>query len=146
MPKSFNSRFKKYTYNTCNDLKHLSGRDIIRLNPSTVSWDIMNTINTCNPEQKYALSDYLMMLKESKKRMTPVEYAKEVEEALSDFTTAIKGASKATFVDTAKQVVGEIQTKKASASAKAKAKASASAKAKGTRRRRNRNTKKKRKL
>ena len=143
MPKSFNSRFKKYTYNTCNDLKHLSGRDIIRLNPSTVSWDIMNTINTCNPEQKYALSDYLMMLKESKKRMTPVEYAKEVEEALSDFTTAINGASKATFDDTAKQVVVEIR---ASAKAKASASASAKAKAKGTRRRRNRNTKKKRKL
>ena len=132
MPKSFNSRFKKYTYNTCNDLKHLSGRDIIRLNPSTVSWDIMNTINTCNPEQKYALSDYLMMLKESKKRMTPVEYAKEVEEALSDFTTAIKGASKATFVDTAKELTSDLRMRKA--------------KAKGTRRRRNRNTKKKRKL
>jgi hypothetical protein len=98
----------------------------------------MNTINTCKPEQKYALSDYLMMLKESKKRMTPDEYATEVKEALSDFTKAINSVSNASFVDTAKELTSDLRMRKASASAKAKAK--------GTRRRRNRNTKRKRKL
>lgn len=135
MPKSFNSRFKKYTYNTCDDLKHLSGRDIIRLNPSTVSWDIMNTKNACNPEQQYALGEYLMMLKETKKTMTPAEYEIEVKEALRDFTKAIKSSSDASFVDTAKELTSNLRMRKTSAKAKG-----------NRRRRRNRNTKKKRKL
>ena len=133
MPKSLKSRFKKYTYKTCNDLKDLSGRDIIRLNPSTVSWDIMNTIRSCNPEQKYALEDYLMVLKEKKKTMTHEQYAIEVNDALKDFTDAIIGSSEKSFIKTAKIVSKEIHVRKSSA--------------KGIRRsRRRQNTKKKRKL
>ena len=76
-----------------------------------------------------------MMLKESKKRMTPDEYAKEVKEALSEFTKAINSVSDTTFVNTAKELTSDLRMRKTSA------------KAKGTRRRRrNRNTKKKRKL
>lgn len=131
MPKSLKSRFKKYTYKTCNDLKELSGRDIIRLNPSTVSWDIMNTIRTCNPEQKYALEDYLMVLKEKKKTMTPEQYAIEVNEALQDFTNAIKGSSVASFIKTATKLSNEIKQRKSTKNGN------------GINRRRRRNTKKK---
>jgi len=139
MPKSFNSRFKKYTYKTCNDLKHLSGRDIIRLNPSTVSWDINSPANKrqCNDEQKFAL-DYIIELKGKKKIMTPDEYATEVKDTLKEFKEMINGASDESFISTAKKVVSDLQRKKTT-NAK-------TTNAKGIRRRRNRNTKKKSKL
>ena len=130
------SRLKKYTYNNCDDLKKLSGRDIIRLNPSIVNWDIKtNKANyKCNPEQKYAL-DYLFDLKEKKKRkgMTPKQYDDEVNETLVDFTSALNGASDASYRNTTRKVLSDIQQRKTSKNV-----------GKGNRSRYNRNTKKKR--
>ena len=133
MPKSFNSRFKKYIYKTCDDLKHLSGRDIIRLNPSTVSWGINSPDNKrqCNAEQKFAL-DYIIELKDKKKTMTTSEYAIEVKDTLSEFSNMLQGSSEKSFFTTATKVVSDLQKRKTGS-------------AKGIRRRR-RNTKKKRKL
>jgi hypothetical protein len=135
MPKSLKSRFKKYTYKTCDDLKHLSGRDIIRLNPSLISWDINSPANKkqCNSEQKFAL-DYIIELKGKKKTMTSGEYASEVKDTLKEFNEMLDGAGNTSFINTAKIVSHEIQGRKSSS-------------AKGIRRRRRRqNTKKKRKL
>lgn len=135
MPKSIMSRFKTYSYNRCDDLKNLSGRDIIRLNPSIVNWDIKTNKSTykCNPEQQYAL-DYLMDLKKIKKGMAPQKYATEVNDALVGFTEALVGASDASFRDAARKVKSDIQQRKTSKNV-----------GKGNRRRYNRNTKKKRK-
>ena len=110
MPKSFTSRFKTYTYNTCDDLKHLSGREIIRINPSTVNWDIMNSMSSCKPEQRYALG-FLMDLKELKKTTTPNEYNTEVKDAIKMFEETLKNASPENFKKTAQEVLKTLKSR-----------------------------------
>ena len=130
LKKTIGSRFKKYAYNTCDDLKNSSGEDIIRLDPSQVNVDLFNNSDIrrgCKAEQIYAIDYFLKELKIKKRQGQLTQ--QDVEEEVRDFYEQLRSHRDKTTraISTTRKSVVPLTSKG------------------GYRRHRRRNTKKKRK-